>query len=311
MGTSQAKHSRAPLTSAVGAEGDDVSNLDMVEVKAKTVEIAVEAAMQELGIEDKEGLDVEVVTEPVKGFLGIGGEDAVVRVTKRKGRRRRSGRRSTSSRGQRDQPGKAKSDNQQRSSAKSGKNGSRQQQDKPPRTTGAAHKSERKEKTVSDDRPVLSTEEQAKIAQEFLVGLVGAYGLEGEVTTSVEDDVIIADVSGEQTEALVGIRGTVRGAIHELTRTVLQRYGQETARLRLDIAGYAERRRQALTIYAEQLIDQLTAEGGEIMLEPMSPADRKVIHDVASTRPGIESYSEGEPPRRFVVLSKVSSSEEE
>ena len=287
-----------------------MSNVDMVEVKAKTVEIAVEAAMQELGVEDKEGLDVEVVTEPVKGFLGIGGEDAVVRVTKRKGRRRR-GRRKTSSREQRDQSGKAKSGNQQRSSTKSGKNGSRQQQNKPPRNTGAARKPERKEKTVSDDRPVLSTEEQAKIAQEFLEGLVGAYGLEGEVTTVVEDDVIIADVSGEQTEALVGVRGTVRGAIHELTRTVLQRYGQETARLRLDIAGYAERRRQALSIYAEQLIDQLSTEGGEIMLEPMSPADRKVIHDVASTRPGIESYSEGEPPRRFVVLSKVSSSEEE
>ncbi|MEE8376324.1 MAG: R3H domain-containing nucleic acid-binding protein [Acidimicrobiia bacterium] len=286
-------------------------NVDMVEVKAKTVEIAVEAAMQELGIEDREGLDVEIVTAPVKGFLGIGAEDAVVRVTKRKSRRRRGGRRNTSSQGQGDQFGKAKSTNQQRGSAKSGKNGSRHRQDKPPKNTGAARKPERKEKTVSDDRPVLSTEEQARIAQEFLEGLVGAYGLEGEVTTTVDDDVIIADVRGEQTEALVGVRGTVRGAIHELTRTVLQRYGQETARLRLDIAGYAERRRQALSIYAEQLIDQLDTEGGEIMLEPMSPADRKVIHDVASARPGIESYSEGESPRRFVVLSKVSSSEEE
>jgi len=77
-----------------------VSNVDMVEVKAKTVEIAVEAAMQELGIEDREGLEVEVLTEPVKGFLGIGGEDAVVRVTKRRGRRRRSGRNKTNSKGQ-------------------------------------------------------------------------------------------------------------------------------------------------------------------------------------------------------------------
>jgi spoIIIJ-associated protein len=310
MGASQVIHSRVPLTSAVGAGGDDMVDVDMVEVKAKTVEIAVEAAMQELGVEDREGLDVEIVTAPVKGFLGIGGEDAVVRVTKRKGRRRR-GRRNASSQGQGDQSGKAKSGNQQRGSAKSGKNGSRQQQNKPPKNTDAPRKPERKEKTVSDDRPVLSTEEQARIAQEFLEGLVGAYGLEGEVTTTVDEGVIIADVSGEQTEALVGVRGTVRGAIHELTRTVLQRYGQETARLRLDIAGYAERRRQALSIYAEQLIEQLYTEGGEIMLEPMSPADRKVIHDVASARPGIESYSEGESPRRFVVLSKVSSSEEE
>jgi spoIIIJ-associated protein len=133
--------------------------------------------------------------------------------------------------------------------------------------------------------------------------LVGAYGLDGSVETRIDDDVIVIDVNGEQTEALVGVRGSVRSALHELTRTVLQKYSQDTGRIRLDVAGYAERRRQALTIYADQLIEQLTAEGGEIMLEPMSSADRKVIHDAAAAREGVESYSEGEAPRRFVVLA--------
>lgn len=154
-----------------------------------------------------------------------------------------------------------------------------------------------------DDRPVVDLEEQSRIAKEFLEGLVGAYGLEGTVETSLDDGVIVADVHGEQTEALVGVRGSVRSAIHELTRTVLQRYSQDSARLRLDIAGYAERRRQALTIYANQLIGQLAAEGGEVMLEPMSSADRKVIHDAAAGHDGVISYSEGEPPRRYVVLA--------
>jgi spoIIIJ-associated protein len=154
-----------------------------------------------------------------------------------------------------------------------------------------------------DDRPDITIEEQARIATQFLEGLVDAFGLEGTVTTKIEDDVIVADVDGEQTEALVGVRGSVRSAIHELTRTVMQRYGHDTARLRLDIAGYAERRRQALTIYADRLIDQLMVEGGEVMLEPMSPADRKVIHDAAAARDGVNSYSEGESPRRYVVLT--------
>ena len=164
---------------------------------------------------------------------------------------------------------------------------------------------------MSDDRPAVSIEEQAVIAKDFLEGLVEAYGLEGVVTTNIEDDVIVADVSGEQTEALVGVRGSVRSAIHELTRTVLQRYATDSARLRLDIAGYGERRRQALAIYGEQLIEQLTSEGGEIMLEPMSPADRKVIHDVAAAHEGVTSYSEGEPPRSYVVLSVTSECAEE
>ena len=274
-----------------------------IEVKAKTVDLAVETAMQELGVEDKDQLAIEVVTEPVKGFLGIGGQDAVVRVKRRKNRRRRDNRRKTQQKQQRSAKSGSSSQNQQRSRSKSAKNGSGG------KTAPADHR--KKEKRVSDDRPVLSLEEQAEIAQEFLEGLVDVYGLEGEVTTKLEDDVIIADVTGEQTEALVGIRGSVRAAIHELTRTVLQKHGQDTARFRLDIAGYAERRRQALSIYAEQLIEQLTSEGGEIMLEPMSPADRKVIHDVASAHEGVESYSEGEPPRRFVVLSISAVSEEE
>ena len=282
-----------------------------IEVKAKTVDLAVEAAMQELGIDDREQLNVEVITEPVKGFLGMGGQDAVVRVKKRSSRRRRNNRgKGGNQQGQRPKEENS-SKNRQRSGSKSAKNGGQRNNGKGGSSRPLAKDQPKKEKKVSDDRPVLPVEEQAKIAQEFLEGLVDVYGLEGTVTATVEDDVIIADVSGDQTEALVGVRGSVRSAIHELTRTVLQKHGQDTARFRLDIAGYAERRREALSIYAEQLIKQLNEEGGEIMLEPMSPADRKVIHDVAGEHDGIESYSEGEPPRRFVVLSRVGGTEEE
>lgn len=280
-----------------------------IEVRARTVDLAIEAAMQELGISDRDQLSVEVVTEPVKGFLGMGGQDAVVRIKPKKaGRNRRNRRKSGRGEGR----SQSSTRNQQQERRDSGKNeGNRRETPRPKEGGGRPRPTEKREKTLSDDRPVLAIEEQARITHEFLEGLIDAYGLEGTVTTTIEDDVIIADVSGDQTEALVGIRGSVRAAIHELTRTVLQRYGQDSARLRLDIAGYAERRRQALTIYARQLIDQLNSEGGEIMLEPMSPADRKVIHDVAAENPGISSYSEGEPPRRFVVLSKTATSEEE
>jgi spoIIIJ-associated protein len=270
-----------------------------IEVRARSVDLAVEAAMQELGVEDREQLSIEVIQEPEKGFLGFGGQDAVVRVKRRKGRRRRNERKKSS------QPQGAGNGSKQRSQP-SGKNGGGNQrgQRNQARDKGRemSQHEERREPKV-DDRPEMTIEEQARIAGEFLEGLVDAFGLEGTVTTVVEDDVIVADVDGEQTEALVGVRGSVRSAIHELTRTVMQRYAQDTARLRLDIAGYAERRRQALTIYAERLIDQLLKEGGEIMLEPMSPADRKVIHDAAAARDGVNSYSEGEAPRRYVVLT--------
>lgn len=284
-----------------------------IEVRAKTVDLAVEAAMLELGVEDRDEVSVKVLSEPVKGFLGIGGEDAVVLVSRAQapssGRHERGRRRSQN---------KKKSGQSSGRTGNGGRGSSSQAKNRKPKNSRGSQKqsnkskSQKKEKKkVSDDRPVLSAEEQVKIADEFLEGLVEAYGLEGSVKTSIEDDVIIANVEGEQTEALVGVRGSVRSAIHELTRTVIQRYTQDANRLRLDIAGYAERRRQALAIYAEQLIEQLRQEGGEIMLEPMSPADRKVIHDVASENEGVGSYSEGEAPRRYVVLTLEEGSDEE
>ncbi len=150
---------------------------------------------------------------------------------------------------------------------------------------------------------------QAPIVAEFLEGLVESFGLEGQVDVQVQEDVIVAVVSGEQTEALVGTRGSVMEAIHEITKTVLHRQAGDTARVRLDVAGYAERRRQALSIYAGQLISQVLSEGGEIMLEPMSAADRKVIHDAVAAHEGVRSYSEGEAPRRYVVIAATDDDE--
>jgi spoIIIJ-associated protein len=141
--------------------------------------------------------------------------------------------------------------------------------------------------------------------------LVDSFGLDGSGMVESDVDVRSARVEGEQTEALVGVGGSVLDAVHEITKTTLHRQFKDTARVRLDIAGYAERRRQALSIYAGQLIDQVKTEGGEIMLEAMSAADRKVIHDSVAAVEGVRSYSEGEPPRRYVVISQIETEEED
>lgn len=279
-----------------------------IEVKAKTVDLAIEAAMQELGVEDRAQLAVTVIQEPERGFLGMGGQDAIVHVKRQKPPRRRR------DRGKNNRNDSNRTGTRNRNSGNKASSGARngtRNQGKTQKPKGREMSRQKSDPNREDDREVLTIEKQTEIVKDFLEGLVDAYGLEGEVMTTVEDDVIVADVKGEQTEALVGVRGSVRSAIHELTRTVMQRYAQDTARLRLDIAGYAERRREALTIYARQLIEQLETEGGELMLEPMSSADRKVIHDAAADSERVVSYSEGDPPRRYVVLAMKDESEEE
>lgn len=153
------------------------------------------------------------------------------------------------------------------------------------------------------DLPEVTMDERVEVVQSFLEGLVGAFGLEGEVKAYGEDGIVFASVDGPQTEALIGQRGSIMQSVHEITRTVAQRKIREGTRLRLDVAGYAERRREALQIYAKRLAQQVLAEGGEVMLESMNPSDRKVIHDAIGEIDGVRSYSEGEEPHRSVVVS--------
>jgi spoIIIJ-associated protein len=280
-----------------------------VEVKAKTVEMAIEAAMRELGVQDRSRIEVEVMQDAERGFLGFGGQDAIVKVSERqadKGRQRggkgrsrsrnRSEKSDNSSSGQSDRSGQGGKPQGQGGKKSGNQSGSRSKSNNRGRDQGNKPKKE-------DDRDPLGTEAQEPLVEEFLSGLVGAFGLEGSVETRIEDDVIIANVVGPQTEALVGPRGSVMEAVHELTKTVLQRTAQDSARVRIDIAGYAERRRQALTIYAGELIRQVLEDGGELMLEPMSASDRKVIHDAVAQHEGVRSYSEGESPKRYVVVA--------
>ena len=154
-----------------------------------------------------------------------------------------------------------------------------------------------------DGRTEATIEERADVAASFIRGLLDAFGLEGDVTTEIDDDILKINVSGDQTEALVGPKGAVMQSVLEVTRTVVQRKTYGAPRIRLDIAGYAERRREALKIYAGKLCEKVLEDGGEVMLEPMNPADRKVIHDAVGEIDGVRSFSEGEDPERAVVLA--------
>ena len=298
--------------------------VEWVEVKGASVELAVQAALEELEIEDAERAEVEVLQEPKLGFLGIGRQDAIVRVKpKRKGRRSRGGRnrrKRKAARGPNPDPsGRPKGRGQVREgsgkSNKPGQAGNRKagKTHGPGKKAGQARKrqarggrkAEGEVKAVSGDGKAgesLGTQ-QAKVVHDFLDGLLKEFGLEGQVETAYDGHVVRADILGEQTQALIGPKASIMHAVHELTNTIVQRKTARGCRLRLDIAGYGEKRRKALGIYAGQLAEQVLDEGGEIMLEPMNAADRKVVHDAVAGIDGARSYSEGAEPRRSVVIS--------
>ena len=293
--------------------------VEWVEVKGISVEVAVKAALEELGIEDESRAEVKVLQEPQRGFLGIGRQDAIVRV--KPGRRRKRSRKGSRSAKRKRPPGQStpkkkhppqkKSGGKPTPKAKKPAGGREQSKARGGRRSGPARKAggdrvvEREVETVVGDERTAQVvgEEQAAVVKDFLSGLLKEFGLEGQVETRFEGRILVANVIGDQTEALIGPKASVMQAVHELTKTVVQRRTARNCRLRLDIAGYGERRRRALAIYAGQLAEQVLGEGGEIMLEPMNAADRKVVHDAVAGVDGVRSYSEGVEPRRSVVIS--------
>jgi spoIIIJ-associated protein len=150
---------------------------------------------------------------------------------------------------------------------------------------------------------VLTVDEQASAATRFTDELVRAFGLSATVRVDVVDDDIELRVDGTDLGVLVGPKGATLHALEELVRAVVHHAaGGQSARLRLDVAGYRERRREALAAFAEKVADEVRESGSERALEPMSPPDRKVVHDTVATLDGVATTSVGEEPRRRVVI---------
>lgn len=137
-----------------------------------------------------------------------------------------------------------------------------------------------------------------------MVGLLEAFGAEGQVELAEDGDDLELRVVGQELGLLVGPRGSTLQAVQDLTRVASQRrLGDHDTRLRVDVGGYRERRRVALGGFAEQMANEVISSGVARVLEPMSSADRKIIHDTLSSVEGIATRSEGDDPYRRVVIA--------
>jgi spoIIIJ-associated protein len=151
----------------------------------------------------------------------------------------------------------------------------------------------------------VSQEEQGEIVQDFLDGLVEAFDLDGEVRTeTIDDEMLEVQVVGDDLGLLIGPKGATLTAVQELARTVVQRRaeGNPRGRFRIDVGGYRQRRREALERFTRSVAEEVKESGVQKALEPMNASDRKVVHDAVNEIDGVTTTSEGEDPRRRVVI---------
>lgn len=280
--------------------------MEWVEITGRTVEEAKDAALDQLGV-DTVDAEFEILEEPSRGLFGKTKGQARVRariaptrprpkVERRDRRKKSSGTGGGRNKAQR--PAEPATDAAPAAPASNGKRPNR-------RSGGPKAEPTEKENTTVTETVDVDLAEHTRIVTEFLDGLVDSFDLEGRVeAVSIDDETTEVRVEGRDLGILVGPKGNTLAAIQELSRTVIHRKVSGTAagRVRLDVAGYRQRRREALEQFTRGVAEEVRSSGVQKALEPMGSADRKVVHDAVNEIEGVSTISEGDEPRRRVVL---------
>lgn len=314
--------------------------MEWVETTGKTVDEAREAALDQLGVA-LEDAEFEIAEEPRPGLFGrMRGQARVrarvkptpVRPKQDRRRRRRSARpedaavaadgAKAASSHDTDAERSTSDDDTRRAAADGEPAGQRRRGSTPRRRTAGSPTSaqpstDHEETTVNandtakndrakgdgDDTSPVTPGEVGDAAVAFIDGLTDAFGLASTTTLRVEGTELDVMVEGEGLGLLVGPGGRTLAAVQDLARVAAQRrLGDHETRLRVDVAGYRQRRHEALAKFARDVADTVRSSGSARALEPMSSADRKVVHDVLNAEPGVGSRSEGDEPYRKVIV---------
>ncbi len=302
--------------------------MEWVETTAKTVDAAREAALDQLGVAGDEA-EFDVVEEPRPGLFGRVRGQARVRarvkptpVRPKQERRRKgqdkpkSGRKpaksadrggSAATNGVADSPETGPGDDGSAAEQPAAAGTKRSGESGRGRNGRRSNNERNEEQSMSnqDDRPesTVTPQEVGDAAVAFMSGLAEAFGYDATTRLDVDGLELAVNVDGQELGLLVGPGGRTLNAVQDLARVAAQRrLGDHETRLRIDVAGYRERRNAALARFALEVAESVRTSGSARSLEPMSSADRKVIHDVLNDQKGVASRSEGEDPNRRIVV---------
>ena len=282
--------------------------MEWVEFTARTLEEAKDLALDRLGVAADDA-EFEVLSEPKPGLFGRLRGEARVRARVRPAQaRQKVDRRERRPRKTDSGDEAAKTPKPKTSTAKAP---AKARQATP--AAAAASPSTTKSTPEPTPKPAAKpTREHTEVnarqvgdeARKFIDELVAAFSFTGTTELIEDGDDLEIRVHGENLGLLVGPRGTTLQAVQDLARVASQRrLGDHDTRLRVDIGGYRQRRKEALDRFAVQMAEEVKQSGVARVLEPMSSADRKIVHDALSEVEGITTRSEGDDPYRRVVIT--------
>ncbi len=244
------------------------------------IEEAVALALRDLKV-SRDEVEVEVLEEPSKGFLGLGSKLAKVRVTIKEEEKAEEA-----------EPVAAveeKEEKEEKPAAVSEK-----------KEKGAEKKTPKK--SIIAQRPDDLVEVEDHKALDFLKKTTEDMGLELSFKASVNDENIYVDIEGKDAGSIIGKRGQTLDAIQYLTSLVVNKNSENYIRVILDAENYRSRREKTLQQLADRLAGKVIRTKKSVRLEPMNPYERMVIHAALHNNKRVKTRSEGEEPYRRVII---------
>jgi len=261
-----------------------------------TVNEAVSLALQKLG-KTRDQVDVEVLKEGKKGFLGFGARAAEVRVTVKEDVRAIIE--------EENKPQQDKPVEEQRTEVEVPTDDTLIQQfveDKPVHVVNG----EEPVQVVNDDQPKMQEQDPIEEAKAYLTNIALEMGIQDlQIHTESEGKYVLLKLESEKAAFLIGKRGQTLNALQQLTQLVLNKSAKSFMLVKLDVEDYRERRQAALEQLAERMADKAIRTRKKVAFEPMPSYERKIIHNALANRLDIETYSEGVEPNRYLVIEPL------
>lgn len=283
-----------------------MEQLDVVEKWGDSVDQAVDLALRDMKL-TRDDVDVEVLEEPSRGFLGIVGQKlARVKVTRKGAAEKEEVKEEKSFEPvQKKAPAEIKTEEKEeepRQERRWKKNTNK----KPLSDLIDTEESLTPEATVEDfdfhkhmkelppceDHPALT----------FLKDVVADMGLDLKMDAKADDSNIYIELSGEDCGTIIGRRGQTLDAIQYLTSLVVNKEHENYVKVVLDAEDYRSRREKTLEQLADKMAKKAVKSHRSLKLDPMNPYERKVIHATLQQNPRVTTRSEGQDPYRRVVI---------
>lgn len=285
-----------------------------IRVSAKTLDDAITEALIQLGV-TSDRLEYNVIEKGSAGFLGIGMKQAVIEAWKKEDKEEEEFLKAVEET-IRENPVKeyfAKEDNVKEDDVKehqaeeAAKKEEAVREEKTEKEEASANAKEEKSELVSvKEKELLAKveDETIRYVEQFVKDTLKAMDMDVEITSSIDKDgALYVDMKGENMGILIGKRGQTLDSLQYLANRVANKHQSGYVRVKLDTENYRARREETLKHLAKNIAHKVKRNRRPVILEPMNPYERRIIHSTLQSDPYVTTHSEGEEPYRKVVVT--------